>query len=174
MDNNIVVIVNGKPRSGKDTFSKFIVKYCEEKDLSVDVWSTIDFEKDLLYEITRRDYDPNSELDRNFLSELKQLVNHYYNTTFRDFTNILEFFDGIHIVHSREWEEIKDFKSYCKENNIKCITVFIESNRQKEFYNYSDMFCDNEKKLYDIIIQNNGTLEELEENAKQFCDERLF
>ena len=30
MENNIVVIINGKPRSGKDTFCNYIVKECEE------------------------------------------------------------------------------------------------------------------------------------------------
>lgn len=171
---NIVIIVNGKPRSGKDSFSNFVANYCEDKGLDVDVWSTIDFEKELLEEIVHRQYNPDDEVDREFLSELKQLLNHYYNITFRDFSNLLEFFDGIHIIHSREWEEIDAFRSYCKEKKIKCITVFVESNRQQEFNNYSDKFCDENKKFYDVIIENNEGLEELKENAKQFCESRLF
>ena len=27
---NTVIVVNGKPRSGKDSFSNFIVRYCDE------------------------------------------------------------------------------------------------------------------------------------------------
>ena len=63
---------------------------------------------------------------------------------------------------------------YCKENNIKFITVFIFSPNEKEYNNWSDTFCADRKNSYDIIINNNGTLEELEEYAKQFCESRLF
>ena len=53
---------------------------------------TESIEKELLEEIVHRQYNPDDEVDREFLSELKQLLNHYYNITFRDFSNLLEFF----------------------------------------------------------------------------------
>ena len=95
MEDKIVVIVNGRPRSGKDTFCNFVIKNCEEKNKNCDVWSTIDFEKELLEDIVNRPYNVNSEKDRAFLSEFKQLVNRYYDITFRDFVNLIEFYDGI-------------------------------------------------------------------------------
>ena len=174
MEDKIVVIVNGRPRSGKDTFCNFVIKNCEEKNKNCDVWSTIDFEKELLEDIVNRPYDVNSEKDRAFLSEFKQLVNRYYDITFRDFVNLIEFYDGIFLIHSREWNEINRFKEYCENNNIKFITVFISSPNEKEYNNWSDTFCIDRKNMYDIIINNKGTLEELEEYAKQFCESRLF
>lgn len=174
MEDKIVVIVNGRPRSGKDTFCKYIIKYCEEKGEYCDTWSTIDFEKELLEEIVNRPYDITSEKDRGFLSEFKQLINRYYDITFRDFVNLLEFYSGIFLIHTREWNEINRFKDYCKENNIKFITVFITSPNEQEFSNWSDTFCIDRKESYDILINNNGTLEDLKKYAEQFCESRLF
>ena len=174
MQNKTVVIINGKPRSGKDTFCNYIVKYCEEKNEYCDVWSTIDFEKELLEEIVNRPYDPTSSIDREFLSEFKRLLNLYYDITFRDFQNLLEFYDGIFLIHTREWAEILKFKDYCVENNIKFITVFLTRPEEQNFTNESDFYCSSTKDMYDILIENNGTLEDLKENAKQFCESRLF
>ena len=174
MENKTVVIVNGRPRSGKDTFCKYIIKYCEKNKKECDVWSTIDFEKELLEDIVNRPYNVESEKDRAFLSEFKQLVNRYYDITFRDFTNLLDLYDGIFLIHTREWNEIIRFKDYCKENNINFITVFITSPNEQEFSNWSDTFCIDRKELYDILINNNGTLEDLKEYAEQFCESKLF
>ena len=172
---NKVVIVNGKPRSGKDSFSKFIVDYCEANGKDCDVWSTIDYEKEILEEIVNREYDPNSDTDRSFLSDFKQLLNEYYDITFNHFSSMLEMFDGIFVVHSREWNEINRFKKYCNENNIEFITVYISSkNERTDFTNYSDKFCDDKKQMYDYKIENNNGLEELKKNAEHFCESRLF
>lgn len=174
MQNRIVVIINGKPRSGKDTFCNYIVKKCEENGIYCDVWSTIDFEKEILEEIVNRPYNPESEIDRNFLSELKQLCNESYDITYRDFVNLLEFYEGVFLIHTREWQEILRFKEYCHQHDIKFITVFMSSHNQQEFSNWSDSFCNDYKNRYDYKISNNGTLEELQENAKQFCESELF
>jgi len=175
LENKTVIIINGKPRSGKDTFCNYIVNYCEDNEIFCDVWSTIDLEKEILEDIVNRQYDPNSDVDRSFLSELKQLCNECYDITFRDFTNLLKFYEGVFLVHTREWNEILRFKKYCEENNIKFITVFVSSkNEINEFTNYSDKFCDDRKNLYDVKIENNGNLEELQKNAEQFCESQLF
>ena len=174
MENKTVIIVNGKPRSGKDTFCNYVIKECEKNGIYCDVWSTIDFEKEILEDIINRSYDATSEKDRAFLSELKQLINRYYDITFRDFVNLIEFYEGVFLIHTREWNEIVRFKEYCEKNNIKFITIFMSSPNEKEYNNWSDTFCIDRKDMYDIVINNNGTLEELKEYAKQFCESRLF
>ena len=170
-----VIVVNGKPRSGKDSFSNFIVRYCDEKSVPCDVWSTIDIEKEILEEYIKP-YDPNSNNDRGFLSDFKSLLNEYYDYTFESFKVIVDdSIEGITIVHSREWKEIQRFKEYCEKNNVNFYSVYvIGKDERHDFTNYSDKFCDDKINLYNYKIQNFGTLEELEQNAKQFCESRLF
>lgn len=173
-DRNIVIVVNGKPQSGKDTFCKYIVNYCDEKGIYCDTWSTIDIEKEILEEYVKS-YDLTSDIDRGFLSDFKQLLNEYYDYTFEAFKAIVEFNSGITIVHSREWKEIQRFKEFCAEKDIEFISVYITGNKERhDFTNYSDKFCDDKSNKYDVKIKNFGTLEELKENAKQFCESRLF
>ena len=177
MHNNIVVIINGKPQSGKDTFCKYIEKWCEENEKECTTWSTIDFEKELFIDITGREYNPNSESvehDRAFLSEFKQLLNKYYDTTYESFINLIDFYPGVLLVHSREWDEILNFGLYCEQNNIPFITIYVKNPNEKEYNNNSDKNCNLNIEDYDIIINNDKTLKELEENAKQFCESRLF
>ena len=174
MQNKTVVIVNGKPRSGKDTFCNFVSEYCEQKEQYCDVWSTIDFEKEILEDVVNRPYNPTSSIDREFLSELKRLLNLYYDITFRDFKNLLEFYDGTFLIHTREWSEILKFEDYCRDNDIKFIKVFVTRQKEQHFNNKSDALCDEEKNLYDVIIENNGTLEDLKRDAEQFCESRLL
>lgn len=171
---NTVIIVNGKPRSGKDTVSKYITEYCEEQGTYCDVWSTIDVEKEILEEYVKQ-YDTTSNIDRAFLSDLKQLLNEYYNYTFESFKSIIDLNDGIIIIHTREWEEIQNFKIYCEQNNINFITIFVTGKFQQEmFTNVSDKYCDDYYNHYDYKIHNYGTLEELRENVRNFCESRLF
>ena len=177
MDNQkrIVVIINGKPRSGKDTFCKYIVDYCEKNHKECNVWSTIDREKEILEEILNRQYNPKNSSDRAFLSELKQLCNTYYDITFNDFKNFIEFYDGIFLIQSREWTEIITFREYCKRNNIDFITLYLTNDNQHyNFMNNSDKNCEKQKEIYDYNFIYNGNLEEFKENAEHFCESRLF
>ena len=177
MHNNIVVVINGKPQSGKDTFCKYVEEWCEENKKECTIWSTIDFEKELFIDITGREYSPFSESvesDRAFLSEFKQLLNKYFDITYESFINLIDFFPGVLLIHTREWDEILNFGIYCEQNNIPFITLYIDNPNGKEYNNNSDKNCDNNKKEYDIIIENTGTLEELKENAKQFCESKLL
>jgi len=171
---NIIIVVNGKPRSGKDTFCRYVLDFCDEKDIYCDVWSTIDLEKEILEDYIKP-YEVSSDTDRGFLSDFKQLLNEYYDITFNSFKVIADDNEGVTLIHSREWNEILRFKKYCEEQNIKFISVFITGkNERNDFTNYSDKFCDDRKNMYDYKIENKGSLEELEQNVKQFCNSELL
>lgn len=174
---NRVIIINGKPRSGKDTFCRIVEKFCEEHDQECYTWSTIDFEKELFEEITGREYlpeGPESANDRAFLSEFKQLLNKYFDTTFESFNNMIEFFPGILLVHSREWNEILDFGCHCDMKNIPFTTIFIDNPNEKEYNNSSDKQCNRNVEDYDFVFHNNGTIKEFEENVTKFCESQLL
>lgn len=173
-----VVIINGLPRSGKDSFCKYIEEYAEEKNFNYCyTWSTIDVEKEILEEYVKT-YDPDgfwSSTDRAFLCEFKQLLNKYYDFTFDSFKSMVNNVGGVVLIQSREWEEILDFKEYCQERGIKVVTVFIGRMEQKHYDNSSDYNCDANIQDYDYYIFNDGTLEELKQKAREFCNnERLF
>ena len=173
----VVVIINGKPQSGKDTFCKYIEEWCEQNEKKCTTWSTIEFEKELFIDITGREYSPNSESvehDRAFLSDFKQLLNEYYDITYESFINLIDFFPGVLLIHSREWEEIINFGMYCEENEIPFITVYVSNPNEKEYNNSSDLNCNKHVQDYDVIINNNKTLEDLKEHAIYFCESRLL
>lgn len=177
MENNMVIVVNGKPRSGKDTFCKIVEEFCEQNDLKCYTWSTIDFEKDLFQDITGREYQPEgpeAANDRAFLSEFKQLLNKYYDITFESFNNMLEFFPGILLVHSREWNEILDFACHCEIKGIPFHTVYIDNPNEKEFDNLSDKYCNRNVDDYEFIFHNNSTIEDFKENVTEFCKSQLL
>lgn len=174
---DIVVIINGKPRSGKDTFCKYIEEWAESLGKDCSTWSTIDMEKEVLEELLGREYDPDGEwssTDREFLSKFKQLLNEYYDYTFDIFKTSLEFIGGIQLIHSREWEEIDRMREYCHDKGIRFVTVYLSSSFEKNYNNDSDYLCDTNIENYDYYISNTKGLEELKKYARDFCDKELL
>lgn len=121
-----------------------------------------------------------TEKDRKFLSDLKLLTTEYNDMPLNDMKKIANIFmngnrnscvngelrpDRILFLHIREPEEIEKAVKAFEEYNAKTILVkrdsveHITSNMADEnVYNYN----------YDIVIENNGTLKELRNKAKQF------
>ena len=68
------IIINGKPRVGKDTFYEICKKYIKTKYIT-----PIDFIKNIAKEYFG--YDDNNKTDNNreFLYEFNKLANKYYN-----------------------------------------------------------------------------------------------
>ena len=118
-----------------------------------------------------------TERDRKFLSDLKLLTTEYNNMPLNDMKRYAkEFMDyensdndnKILFLHIREPGEIAKAANEFKEYNVKTILVkrdsvkHITSNMADEnVYNYK----------YDIEINNNGTIEDLEDKAKHFIDD---
>lgn len=178
-----VFIINGSGGVGKDTFVDIMSLvnnfrnsgFTFNKYINVQNYSSVSKVKEIAKAIGWN--GEKTEKDRKFLSDLKLLTTEYNDMPLNDmkrFANILmEGEDSTHkllFLHIREPEEIKravnEFKKYdaktilVKRDSVKHIT----SNMADEnVYNYT----------YDIIINNNGTLEELEEKAKCFSSDFL-
>lgn len=156
-----VIIINGYKSSGKDTFVEFCTKYHERtKNIS-----TIDSVKNIA---TMMGWDGTKDnKSRDFLANLKALWTNYNDGIFKDIcATINKLIDGNNLVfvHCREPEEIdrfvKQYKSVCK-------TVFVDRKPIDELpTNASDNNVRNYN--YDHIIDNNGTLEDLDKNAVNF------
>ena len=166
-----VIVVNGYPRSGKDTF----VNFCKNKlgafGISV---STVDFVK---YLAAQSGWDGSkTPKNRKFLSDLKDLLTEWNDVPWK---KVEEVFESIKIecfqyglrdndfflfIHSREPKEIERFQ---KEYGARTVLIDREEIEGKQS-NHSDAEVMNFN--YDYIINNDGTLEELEMKAITFIE----
>ena len=171
-----VVVVNGYPLSGKDTFVNFCIHNLNalEKGVGQNL-STIDLVKSIANSLG---WDGiKTDKDRKFLSDLKRLLKDWndipYKTISNEMHRLYRYYTEHNIsenrivffIHTREPEEIKRFK-----DDYGAVTLLIKKNDVVEnFSNNSDKNVDNYE--YDFVIENNGTLEELEQKAIDFLKE---
>lgn len=168
-----VLIVNGKPRSGKDTVINYIKDYCNVDECAiVHHYSTIDPVKSALKALG---WDGNKDANsRNTLAALKQLwiescdgpLRHCMDKIFKSVNNNLND-DEIIIFQIREPEEIDKLvnaiKPISRAYNMHVTTLFVSrlEAEKEEYGNDADMNV--AKYRYDEEIMNNGTLEQLKE-----------
>lgn len=162
-------IINGRPRSGKDTFVNFCL---EELGAFGKLISTVDFVKKIA---TECGWDGTKDLkNRKFLSDLKDLLTNWgdvpYKKTLQEidmFKFDLDYWDvsdkGIVFIMCREPKEIDRFE---RELNAKSVLIQRTSVEFEQQSNHADSEVLNHK--YDYIIENNGTVDELKEKAKEF------
>ena len=167
-------IINGHPRSGKDTF----VDFCrgaigEEYVCEV---STIDCVKQIAKMAGWNGTKDNRS--RKFLSDLKDLFTEYNGFPMEETIKKIDEFErelryygvdskGVVFVHCREPREIADLVSIL---NAKTILIERDSVKNTDFSNHADEEVNNYD--YDIIISNNGTLNDFKSSAYQFCKEQ--
>lgn len=165
-----VIIINGVGRSGKDEFVKMCHKYCP---YTVNV-SSVENVK-LIAQRMGWDNDK-SEKGRKFLSDLKYLWDDYNGEatgrTFRRVMGYTQFMDDggldyLIFVHIREPEKIEEFKQMLSDEDVNAGTMLVKNSNVPEIKsNISDGSVENYS--YDFVIDNSGTLEQLEELAKEF------
>ena len=162
-----VIIVNGYPRAGKDTFVNFII---ELVDCKVIEHSTIAFSK---YIAELMGWNGIKSIhSREMLSDLKAFANKWFDKSFKDMTHLIEHNyqkDVFVVFHIREPKEIERISKWCKKRSINIKTVFINGDRSEiNQTNDSDLNVDNYK--YDIYINNNGTLKDYKNKIKICLD----
>ena len=162
-------IINGRPRSGKDTFVNFCL---EELGAFGKLISTVDFVKEIA---ARCGWDKTkTPKNRKFLSDLKDLLTNWgdvpYKKTLQEidmFKFDLDYWDvsdkGVVFIMCREPKEIDRFE---RELNAKSVLIQRASVEFEQQSNHADSEVLNHK--YDYIIENNGTIDELKEKAKEF------
>lgn len=162
-------IINGRPRSGKDTFVNFCL---EELGAFGKLISTVDFVKEIA---VRCGWDKTKTLkNRKFLSDLKDLLTNWgdvpYKKTLQEidmFKFDLDYWDvsdkGVVFIMCREPKEIERFERELKAKSVLIRRASVEFEQQS---NHADSEVLNHK--YDYIIENNGTIDELKEKVKDF------
>lgn len=183
-----VVIINGKPQSGKDTFCKYAQGYCDDDEsANTLIISSVDPLKEML---TQLGWDgTKTDKIRDMLMDMKQLwVQNQDGPTMFLFNNILEFHkactgeDNIVFVHIREPEEIKKLVNALtgfESMGIDVISLLVirkggedTPNQPAETRRSDDEALINSYE-YDVTINNDEDLIKLQELAAEFIDKLL-
>lgn len=183
-----VVIINGKPQSGKDTFCKYAQGYCDDDEsANTLIISSVDPLKEML---TQLGWDgTKTDKIRDMLMDMKQLwVQNQDGPTMFLFNNILEFHkactgeDNIVFVHIREPEEIKKLVNALtgfESMGIDVISLLVirkggedTPNQPAETRRSDDEALINSYE-YDVTINNDKDLIKLQELAAEFVDKLL-
>lgn len=161
-----IYVINGSGGVGKDTFVDFIKEY-----VPTYTYSSVASVKNIAMLFGWK--GDKTEKDRKMLSDLKDLLTDYNDYPMNCVKSQVEFFrngDGrVMFIFIREPKEIekavKEFKAK---------TILITNSRVKQITsNHADLGVFNYS--YDIIIDNDGSLEDLNNKAHQFCiDQNLI
>lgn len=160
-----VFITNGSGGNGKDTFANLLGKY-----ISVFKYSSIDLVKDM-YEHIGIDRNNKTEKKRKLYSDTKDLLTKYDDIPFKDVASIVADFKNNYIevdvllIDIREPDEIaRAVETFGAE------TILVRNpNVTKIESNHADKNVENYN--YDYIIENDGTIEQLDKVAKIFVKE---
>jgi hypothetical protein len=163
--NKIVIVINGKAETGKDTLCDFVInKYHAEKRSSITP----------ILKIARENgWDGiKDNKSRKFLSDLKRTFIDFNNLPNKYLTeecdNFLKSNNDILFVHIRESDQIKDFLANVKDS-CQCCTLLISNTMDDKpvlWGNDSDDNADNYP--YDYIYYNIKPLEEAEKDFLEF------
>lgn len=159
-----VFVVNGYPRSGKDTFAEILSKYVKVMKIS---------SVDKVKEIARlaRWNGEKDDKGRKLLADLKAVLVDYDDLPFKYvYAKYQEFLSSdydVLLVDIREQTEIVKAKK-----ELGAETVFIENKNIKNIVsNSSDANIPIDG--YGYVVRNNGSLEEYEANIQRFIKEVL-
>ena len=163
-----VYVTNGSAQNGKDSFSEFLKRY-----ISVYKYSSIDLVKEM-FETIGINKDNKTEKKRKLWSDTKDMLTQYDDIPFKDILSIVEDFKNnkietkVLLIDIREPEEIaRAVETFGAE------TILIRNpNVRKIESNHADANVENYE--YDYIIENDGTLEQLNKVAKMFCYDIIY
>lgn len=173
----MVVIINGAPAAGKSLF----VEKCKEissEGTDVFEYSTVDFVK---YIATQCGWDGTKTLEnRKFLSQLKDLLTEWNDVPFwKTHTYIQTIYDlqslrgvdpkhTVIFIHCREPHEIQRLKQYFGPYST---TLLIRRSIAEGHMTSNHADADVFDYKYDHVVFNNGTKEELTQEATAFLEE---
>ena len=168
-----VFVINGAPRSGKDTLVELFEEYLNTR---LDNFSTVDFVKEIATKYGGWDGQKTLK-DRKFLSDLKDLFTEWNDIPFATIVEKIMFrieeyedfgmdlHSRVVFIHCREPQEIRKFKDRL---GAKTILMRRDEAENQEQSNHADArVLDYE---YDYTFENNGTIADLLQKVSEFCD----
>lgn len=170
-----LVIINGTPGSGKDQFVK------EAQNLLGDFrcynYSTVDFVK--FVAICAGWKEDKSPRNRKFLSDLKKLLTYWddipFKKTIREIEDCYRYAlnhkcveESVMFIHCREPEEIERFVNECGAR-----TLLVKRAAADEIEQSNDSDANVSDYAYDVIVENDGTIEDLNDAARTYIERIL-
>lgn len=164
-----IVVLNGSGRCGKDTFVKMVGKYFEG---AVFAHSTVETVKQAGKLFGADERICKGEKERELWCALKDAYTRYNDGPFREIINKDEYLNNLFkgrknallFCMVREPPEIKKLVDHFE---MRCMTILMTRSEGSQFSNHADANVAGYP--YDIRIQNDGTLEELEGKARRFA-----
>ena len=159
-----VYVTSGVGRSGKDSFAEFVGKY-----IPTHKYSIVDLPKEAAKVLG---WDGGkTEKDRKFLSDIVDLSTEYNDCPFQDVLSVVADFKNNLIEDEVLFIDMRDPKDIARAvETFGAETILIRNpNVGKIESNHADANVENY--TYDYIIENDGTLEQLDEMAKFFVRE---
>ena len=157
-----IVILNGNPKSGKNTFAEL----CEGFS-TIEHISYVDFTRNMLDNMGIN-YHGKTPADRQLLENINDALEKHSDIPFLDICryteNLSTLFTGILFVDIRKPENIKRYV----ERFPQTVTVFVDNGKPATNVTFSDSVVKNMK--YDYTISNTGTIAELKDKAKMFVE----
>ena len=158
--NKQVFIINGSGGVGKDTFVELVSRYVGCRNFS-SVEEVKHFAEMMGWKGEKDDKS------RKFLSDLKDILTEYNDRPFKFLETCVKRFNNDKVnefcfLHIREPEEIERAKN---EFNAKTVLVW---NKNVSLINSNHADANVYDYTYDVLIDNSGTLEELEHEAERF------
>lgn len=183
MNKHIILIINGFPLAGKDTFISFVedeIEYKYETKYHVAVKSSIDIIKEVAAKLGW--FGTKETKDRKFLSDLKVLSSNYNNFPInyltRYFTSVIfnlpENKNLLGLTCIREKDEIDSFILKIQNDlpNVLVKKIIIKGkNENKIFDNLADQDILNS--TYDFEIENFGSLQDFQKITQNFLSSLL-
>ncbi len=163
MKKNISILILGWGRSGKDTAAELIEKYTGLEFCS----SSLFCAETVVFPELAEKYNYKNAIEcfedrANHREEWFNLINDYNNPDGAKMAREMMKESSIY-VGMRDYRELKD----CKEDNIFDIILWIDAPKRCKKESVKSMNLT--KEHADIIIENNGTLEEFEDKIRRFC-----
>lgn len=164
-----IIVINGVPCSGKDTFAWL----CQKHSTWFGNFSTVDFVKEVARKCGWN--GTKTPENRKFLSDLKDLLTEWEDIPYKKvFVEVQRLgYDAIRFgfdedeavcfIHCREPQEIQKFVDRLGAKTLLIRRPDVENNEQS---NHADAQVFNYD--YDYTIVNDGTLEDLEHKAVDF------
>ena len=167
-----IVVINGIAQHGKDTFVKEVIAAGAD-DVSVINHSTVRLVKN----VARRYFGADEtvkkgDAERRLWSDLKDAWTRYNNGPFNEVVEMVREIESCYrprqkvilFIHAREPVEIDKLK---KKFGDACMTLLI-TNYNKTYVpdNHADQDVFDYE--YDLIIKNDGTIEDLKQKADEF------